>query len=151
LDQNFEKETEIRAVNLESEDADFSFTYTNEANAKAEFDFTQKYLYEPNASILKAGAFNVLAERYKLKKLAPNTHLYSSEEPHANFPGRCIAIEKTGKPQKGFCQSANVVSRSFPLKPAEIRKKYKIKEGDKFLYACSLADNKKVFVLGNKI
>jgi len=122
---------------------------SDEMDAQLSYSEPEKYLYEPNAAILKSGGFKSLALKFDLKKLSKNTHLYTSKQLLLNFPGRIIEVEKVGKAEKKFLNRANVVSRNFPLKPEEIRKRYGIKEGKvHFLYACSLFTGKKVFIGG---
>lgn len=123
------KDTTITCVNLESDEPEFSFDINEEKNATSEFSETLKFLYIPNNSILKAGAFNCIAEKYGLKKLHPNTHFYTSENKIENFPGRILQVEKIdGKDLKKNDQF-NIISKNYPLKPDEIKKKYKLKDG----------------------
>ncbi|WP_028122811.1 class I SAM-dependent methyltransferase [Epilithonimonas tenax] len=123
------KDTTITCVNLESGEPEFSFDINEEKNATSEFSETLKFLYIPNNSILKAGAFNRIAEKYGLKKLHPNTHFYTSENKIENFPGRILQVEKIdGKDLKKNDQF-NIISKNYPLKPDEIKKKYKLKDG----------------------
>ena len=84
----------IHCINLTSKEKQ-TFTFTREEELEAECLYTKepgKYLYEPNASILKAGAFRSIASRYKVKKLHPNSHLYTSDLWIENFPGRSFQI-----------------------------------------------------------
>lgn len=97
------------------------------------------YLYEPNSSVQKLNFSSELCETFHgLKKLAPNTSLYWSREYFCDFPGRKLLIEEL--PNRKRLQQLggshlNVATRNFPLRPEEIRKKYKLKEGeDLFLY-----------------
>ena len=116
------------------------------------------YLYEPNASVLKAGAFKSLATRFALAKLAPSTHLYTSETPVAGFPGRCFKVtavhefNKQGlKTLSTTCPKANIATRNFPLSPEELRKKLRIADGgDDYIFATTLMDKRRVMVVGRK-
>lgn len=132
--KNQETRTEIQDVkitcaNLESDEPKFSFFINEEKIAKSEFSETLNFLYIPNNSILKAGAFNIIAQKFGLKKLHPNTHFYTSENKIENFPGRVLQIEKIdGKDLKKNDQF-NIISKNYPLKPDEIKKKYKLKDG----------------------
>tara|TARA_R110002096_G_scaffold72174_8_gene172269 strand:+ start:3347 stop:4513 length:1167 start_codon:yes stop_codon:yes gene_type:complete len=150
LEKGFEGEPQIEAMNLNKNDkSSFIFKFSDEIAAQISYSAPQKYLYEPNAAILKSGGFKSLAVKLKLEKLSENTHLYTSENRVTEFPGRVVEIEKIGKPEKKFMTFANVVSRNFPMSPADIRKKYSIREGQKeFLYACTLTGKKKVFIGG---
>lgn len=153
LEKDSKSEPNITCVNLKKEnDKYFEFTFQEERTTSIEFSDIETYLYEPNASIMKAGPFKSIASQLELKKLATNTHLYTSETLLKNFPGRTLNVLDHGKPQKGFTKQANVVSRNFPLTPEQIKKKYKIKDGgNQFLYACSLEDGSKSFVVGELV
>lgn len=118
-----------------------------------------RYLYEPNASILKAGAFNVVANRYQIKKLHRNSHLYTSDMVVADFPGRVFRIEKVFAPHKeqirqllSETKKANITVRNFPMSVADIRKKTGLKEGgNSYLFATTLADDRRVWIVSQKL
>ena len=134
---------EITAVNLRTASEErFSFYPQQEANAKVTYADPLGYLYEPNAAVMKAGAFKLIAQRFRLNKLHPNTHLYTSDQLVTDFPGRtfrCRAIEPYRKkairkhlPER----KANIATRNFPDSVAAIRKKLGIQEGgDTYLFA----------------
>jgi hypothetical protein len=94
-----------------------------------------KYLYEPNAAILKAGLQDALAQSFGLLKLHPFTQLYTAEGHYQDFPGRVLRIEhycaygKQVYSELKKLEKAEVVSRNFPMTVQEIRKKFKIKDG----------------------
>ena len=93
----------------------------------------EQYIYEPNAAIIKAGAFRLIGERYGLQKLDTNTHLYTSATLLPDFPGRIWqVVEDIKEPKKQLDKSArySILSRNYPLSPEEIRKKYKLRDGD---------------------
>lgn len=94
----------------------------------------QQYIYEPNAAIIKAGAYRLIAEQYELHKLDTNTHLYTSDRHMAGFPGRIWQVidAEIKEPKKQLDKSArySILSRNYPLSPDEIRKKYKLRDGD---------------------
>jgi len=121
--------TTIKSINLESGEPEFSFNFNNEKSAKSEFSESLSYLYIPNNSILKAGAFNIISEKFGLKKLHPNTHFYTSEHKIENFPGRVLEIEKIDAKDLKKGEKYNIVSKNYPLKPDEIKKKYKLIDG----------------------
>lgn len=126
--------TTIKCVNLESTEPEFSFDFDGEKSAKSKFSKSLNFLYIPNNSILKAGAFNIISEKFGLQKLHPNTHLYTSENKIENFPGRVLRIEKTDPKLLKKENKFNIISKNYPLKPEEIRKKYKLKDGgDRYL------------------
>ena len=129
----------------------FSFTLEEERNASCEYaDRLGKYLYEPGAALLKAGPYRLLASRYGVKKLHPNSHLYTSDT-LMDFPGRSFQIEAVSgfgkKELKAFLQGigkANLTVRNFPSSVAELRKKLKVKEGgDIYLFATTLKEGEK--------
>lgn len=121
--------TTIKCINLESNEAEFSFNFNDEKSAKSEFSEILNFLYIPNNSILKAGAFNIISEKFGLKKLHPNTHFYTSEHNIENFPGRVLQIEKIEAKDLKKGERYNIVSKNYPLKPEQIKKKYKLNDG----------------------
>ncbi len=153
LHKDKEQETKINCINLLDEGMeDFQFDYQTEKVSEVSYSKPLNYLYEPNVAIYKAGAFKSIAKKFGLKKLAPNTHLYTSNEKIENFPGRNLKIMAVDKPKKGSQLSASIVSRNFPQTADEIRAKYKISESkDHFLYACRLQDNSKVFIHAERL
>ena len=153
LEYGFEEIPKIKCVNLQKESAQlFEFDFQGERSTSNTLGEVERYLYEPNASILKAGAFKTLGQKFELTKLANNTHLYTSTNLISNFPGRILKILEVSKPKKGLTQQANVVCRNFGLKPDQLKKRYKIKDGGKqFLYAFSLEDESKCFVVGELV
>lgn len=87
------------------------------------------YIYEPNAAIIKSGAFKLIGERYGLCKMGVNTHLYLSKDHVAHFPGRVWKIiEPNVKDVKGI--NANVMTRNYPMTADQLRKKLKVKDSD---------------------
>lgn len=149
LDKNNSAEPTIYAVDYnKSGKNEFVFKRSEERSTIAPLSDVQIYLYEPNASILKAGAFNTIAERFELFKLAKNTHLYTSEEAILDFPGRKLKVLRIEKAKKGLVKRANVVNRNSGMSVDQIRKKYKIAEGgEQYLYACRLENEKRIFIL----
>ena len=95
------------------------------------------FLYEPNASIMKAGCFDALLDSYdSLVKIAPNSHLFISDKEIPDFPGRSFSIAKTTTMNKKELRtslsgitSANIATRNFPLSVEELRKRLKLKDG----------------------
>ena len=160
LDRHASGGTEITAVNLAAQGNEiFTFTRHEEETATPAYaNEVETYLYEPNASVLKAGAFKSLATRFALAKLAPSTHLYTSKTPVAGFPGRCFKVtavhefNKQGlKALSTTCPKANIATRNFPLSPEELRKKLRIADGgDDYIFATTLMDKRKVMVVGRK-
>ncbi len=126
-DQN--NDVKINCINLESTHPDFSFSYNDERTAVAEFAEPLKFLYLPNNSVLKSGAFNTVAKRFRLFKLHPNTHFYTSEELSKDFPGRIMKVEVLEPKMIKKGEKYNIISKNYPLSPDEIKKKYKISDG----------------------
>lgn len=128
LDFRFKEESAIHAVNLTPDGEEtFIFHFSEEEQAQVKYADAQKYLLLPNASILKAGAFRSVADRFGLEKISPNTHLYTSDHPVVDFPGRQFEI--LDEPVSPALKKANVITRNYPLTPQQILKKYKLKEG----------------------
>lgn len=126
------KETEkilCRCVNLETEEPPFEFYFGEEEQGTAEFSEPKSYLYIPNNAVLKSGAFNLISEQFYLKKLHPNTHLYTSDVEVTNFPGRKLMAEIIEPKALKKGEAYNIISKNHPLKPEEIKKKYKLKDG----------------------
>lgn len=120
---------EIKCINLESKESVFASNFEDENNSRIEFSEPLKYLYIPNNSILKAGFFNGVAEKFNIKKLHPNTHLYTSNEKIIDFPGRVLEITEINSKDLKKGEQYNIISKNYPLKPEEIKKKYKLKDG----------------------
>ena len=149
---NFESEATITAINKNGKDTNFSFRLSEERSAENRYSDPLEFLYEPNASLLKGGAFKILGVAFDLHKIHPNTHLFTSSTFNSQFPGRVFRIESIVKSNDRKLseifegQRANIFTRNYPLTVDEIRKKYLLKDGgDKFLIACS--GMKKKFLL----
>lgn len=132
----------------------FSFTLSEEKNAACTWaEEVEDYLYEPGASLLKAGPYRLLSERYGVRKLQANSHLYTSFH-EVDFPGRrfrVLEVSDFGKKNlKQFLQGiekANLTVRNFPTSVVELRKKLKLKEGgDLYLFATTLHGGQKVLI-----
>ena len=133
------------------------YTFTQEQERTSDCPLTSEvnaYIYEPNASILKAGAYRSLTQAYPVQKLHVSSHLYTSEHFIEDFPGRRFRVEGVSgfgkKELKTFLQGmekANLTIRNFPSSVAELRKRLKLKEGgDDYLFATTLADESKVII-----
>ncbi|MEY8760806.1 class I SAM-dependent methyltransferase [Chryseobacterium tongliaoense] len=121
-------------VNLESGEQDFTFRFGDEENAKTEYSEPERFIYIPNHTILKAGVFNLISEKTGVKKLHPNTHIYTLNEKISDFPGRIIEMEEVDSKQIKKKEQFNIISKNYPLKPEEIKKKYGLKDGgEKYL------------------
>jgi hypothetical protein len=117
-----------------------------------------QYFYEPNASLMKAGCFSVLSERYGARMLSKNSHLFVSREPIAVFPGRSFRIivvssfnKKELKRHLSGITKANIATRNFPLSVAELRKRLKLKDGSEtYIFATTLSDESHVLMITEK-
>ena len=117
-----------------------------------------QYLYEPNASLMKAGCFGVLSGRYDARMLSKNSHLFVSMEPIEDFPGRSFRIiaissfnKKELKRHLSGITKANIATRNFPLSVAELRKRLKLKDGgETYIFATTLSDESHVLMITEK-
>jgi hypothetical protein len=146
----------IKTINFTKSGTEtFDFNW-NEA-ATANYSLPQKYLYEPNAAILKSGAFDLISEKLKVNKLHKNTHLYTSET-LVDFPGRSFLIEKAVLYSKSEMRAAltfkkaNIATRNFPESVETLRKKWKIADGgDVYLFFETNLEDKKQMLICSKI
>lgn len=152
LDRDFTGEPRIIAATLNEKEKEFCFetaesdvhvTFTNELS-------NFKYLYEPDAALLKSGAFNLITVRYQLVKLHPQTQLYAGNEVNSNFPGRIFELKAqftATELKKETNLTGNVIVRNYPAKPEELVKKYKIKsDHNQFLIFTKLANGNNVIL-----
>ncbi|APQ18478.1 THUMP-like domain-containing protein [Maribacter hydrothermalis] len=136
LKKNYTKEALIKTVNFKNDiEQKFEFKISQEKVTTSTYSLPKTYLYEPNASILKSGAFNLVGKHYNLEKLHPNSHLYTSND-LIEFPGRVFKIlQEMDYSKKSFKKmgiiKANISTRNFPDSVATIRKKLKLKDGGK--------------------
>lgn len=112
------------------------------------------YLYEAGPAFLKTGLHGQIGENYGLQKLHPHTHLYTSDKLIKAFPGRIFAVKGVLKAsaQSVPFKKANLTIRNFPETVTNLRKKLKLREGGSdYLFACTLQDESKALIHGNKI
>jgi hypothetical protein len=149
----------IHAVNLKKEALE-----KLEANRKEEQDQVARYgnvsnfLYEPNASVLKAGFFNLVSTRLKIQKLAKNSHLYTSEKLISGFPGRSFEVldivpYKTKLLKKRLeKKKINISTRNFPSLVGDLISKFKIVEGgEEFVFFTQQNNNDKIVIFTKKV
>lgn len=148
----------IHAVNILHEgNNQFSFTRSEEKSALcAMADCICEYIYEPNAAIIKAGAFRLVSERYQLHKLDHNTHLYTADQLIEDFPGRVWKV--TAQPIKNQrdiavlgIQRAAILTRNYPLTPEQLRKKFKLQESDSYFLIGARIANKPILLLTKRV
>lgn len=112
------------------------------------------WIYEPNAAILKAGAYKLVGERFGLQKLDPNTHLYISDRLVEHFPGRVWRIKEAPfqlSPKGARDQQANVLCRNYPLTPEQLKKKLHLRDGGTaYVIGCRVA-GKPVVLLAERV
>jgi hypothetical protein len=147
----------MHAVNIRGMQTDrFFFSPENEQQAQLTIaaDIHQ-YIYEPNAAIIKAGAYRLVGERYELQKLDTNTHLYTSDSFLSGFPGRVWEVieAEVKEPKKQLDTKAkySILSRNYPLSPEDIRKKYKLKDGDDRYLLAARHQGKPRLILATRI
>ena len=146
----------ITAIDLAEPEKAFLFTREEESlSAKRSVSETVctlsaaggLYLYEPSASILKAGAYKLVAQRFGLHKLDVNTHLYASDTRIENFPGRVWKCLSKIENQKSKIENANVLVRNYPLTPEQLKKKLRVKDGgDLYIIGCRVAGKPTLFL-----
>lgn len=155
LKSNASEQPRIKTVNFskaKKEIFDFEWAHT----ASATYGLPQKYLYEPNAAILKSGAFDLISEKLKLKKLHKSTHLYTSKT-LIDFPGRSFLIEKVvpyskAEMKEANFKKANITTRNFPESVATLRKKWKIADGGGiYLFFVKNIENEKQMIVCSKV
>lgn len=128
---------QITTIDLAQKDQAFVFTREEEQHCGLDIRDGKlaNYLYEPNAAILKAGAYKLVAQRFGLHKLDVNTHLYTSLQFIENFPGRVWRIT-----EKQNLKQANVLTRNYPLTPEQLKKKLHLRDGGTaFVIGCRVA------------
>jgi 16S rRNA G966 N2-methylase RsmD len=153
---------EIEAINILANQNNqiLKGTKLNEENTIVAHSAPQKYIYEPNTSIMKAGFFKIVAQVYSLSKLHPNTHLYTSNVLRQDFQGRIFEVVEVLQgnvalkdiqqllPQR----KANIAVRNYPLTVEQIRKQTKIQEGGiEWILGMTLYDESKALILAKRI
>ncbi len=135
-----------------------SFYKEEEAQTAPSIGQPARYLYEPNVALLKAGAFKLPCSRYGLQKIAPHSHLYTSEVFQADFIGRSFEVLAVCKLDKKAIapfisnNQANITIRNFPLTVKQIREKLKIQEGgNTYLFATTDAQGQKIVIVCQKV
>ncbi|MCP1382684.1 class I SAM-dependent methyltransferase [Runella salmonicolor] len=150
----------IKTINFKNDGSQqiFDFYWSEESDTVVEFSTPLRYIYEPNAAILKAGAFKTVAAKYQIAKIAPHSHLYTSERLVRLFPGRTFELIATVKADNKALtpyltsEKANLTLRNFPGTTDELRKKLKLKDGgDVYLLATTLANADKRLLVCRKV
>jgi len=160
--RGYDGNASIESITITGEDslATFRFNIEEERKAtpRAAIPAEYSWLYEPYPSVLKTGAFNVLATRYALEKMSANSHLYHSNERVDSFPGRIFHIKKIVPfNKKGIKEittlldKAEITTRNFPLSPEQLMSKLKIKSGgEKRIFATRTVNDKAILIITNQ-
>lgn len=158
LKKGYDQEIMLKTVNFKKDTIEeFNFTFHNSELEETKYSLPLKYLYEPNAAILKAGGFKEITQKFDVKKLHRHSHLYTSED-LVKFPGRTFIIDKVIPYNKKEIKKnipdkkANITVRNFPKTVAQIRKETKIKDGGNlFLFLTTIENNSKVMIISYKV
>lgn len=158
-----ESELKVYCANLSTaSDTSSLFVYTPGSSApvaNSTFNIQHStFLHEPNASIMKAGCFDELAAAYGVSPVSRNSHLFLSDEPVEDFPGRSFVVGRVTTMNKGELrkalvgiEKANIATRNFPLTVAELRKRLKIKDGgDVYIFATTTAEGEHLLLISRK-
>jgi hypothetical protein len=156
LNEGFSGEVKLITVNLKKSEQE---VYSNVFGDNAESSFSQPliFLYEPNAAIMKSGLFDSVGKDFKVQKLHPHTHLYTSEE-LVDFPGRRFKINKLLPYKKKLMKrelglkKANISTRNFPESVENLKKQFKIKDGgENYLFFTTTEDGDKILLICEKV
>lgn len=157
LEKGYRGGIQIKTVNLVNSGREvFHFPFYREPMAISTYSLPLNYLYEPNAAILKSGAFRTVSERFGIPKLHEHSHLYTHTHP-IDFPGRRFKIETvTAYNKKAILAlriaKANITVRNFPVPVSEIRKKFKIKDGGEvYLFFTTNREGEKITLKCTKV
>ena len=156
LEKNYTQQIDIKTINSNKiKNQCFNFDLSSEVSAT--YSEPKKYLFEPNAAILKSGAFNQISEQLKIDKLHQHSHIYTSDK-LIDFPGRKFEIKhKISYDKKQLkklipSQTANITTRNFPETVAQIRKKTGLKDGgNQFLFFTTDCNQKHIVLICNKV
>lgn len=156
LKKNYSEDKRIFTCNINNSGLQlFDFIRLEEENCELLIaSEIKKYIYEPNASIMKAGAFKSISNKYGVRKLNVNSHLYTSDVLITEFPGRVFEVLSIGSLGKNTLpvtlngiKKANVAVRNYPLKPDDIKSKIKIKDGGSdYIFATTAHDGKRIVI-----
>jgi len=156
LEKNYTQEIDIKSINFNKLNSQY-FNFNLFEESLATFSKPKKFLYEPNAAILKSGGFNQVSEHFKIDKLHQHSHLYTSEN-LIEFPGRVFKITQiTAYNKKELTKliptkKANITTRNFPETVTQIRKKIKFNEGgNQYLFFTTDLNNKHIVLICAKV
>lgn len=156
IEKEYSGQPTLKTVNLTKSKTELFDFIWEEYLSKATLGKPEKYIYEPNAAIMKSGGFDEVAHFFKLKKLHPHSHLYTSNE-LINFCGRVFELQQTILyNKKNMMQlalsKANITTRNFPETVETLRKKWKIKDGGEvYCFFTTDEENQKIVLLCKKL
>ena len=159
IERGFSGHPTVHCANLLTAQPTLSFTFDQEHNSPLRLaEVPMRYLYEPNAALMKAGGYKWVAAHYGLLKLHRNSHLYTSDTLLPDFAGRVFEVEdwavfnhKVKNVLLADVSRANVAVRNFPLSVEELRKTLKINDGGEYyLFATTLRDERKILIKTKK-
>ncbi len=157
LERGYNDEPTLKAVNLNTNQPDFKFKISTENNTKVSYSIPSEYLYEPNAAVLKAGAFKYIASKFDVKKLAQHTHLYTATKQIKDFPGKIYRIKQVLPYHKKKLrpllngQKANVKTRNFAESIPRLKKEFNISDGGTMFFFFTKTEQKKWVLICEKI
>lgn len=153
----------IHSCNIENADPqnisghnNVSFKMSEEEQAQAQYTSNvEKYLYEPGKAVIKSGAYKLLSQKYCCNKLAPSTHLYTSDELKEDFPGKTFVVEEVVPFNKKALKEvasrhphADITARNFPIDTNALKKLSGIKDGgSRHIFAVTLTNGEKVLII----
>ncbi|GLB50195.1 THUMP-like domain-containing protein [Neptunitalea lumnitzerae] len=158
LKKGYEGRVQIITANIQADGLQkFTYDFAEEQDVVASYAEPLTFLYEPNAAIMKSGAFKTIGKQYGVAKLHAHSHLYTSTE-LLDFPGRRFEIKEVIPYQKKIVKQklqnakANIATRNFPDKPEVFKKQFKIKDGGEvYIFLTTDIRNKKVVLVTNKV
>ena len=156
LEKNYTNKIEVICANINKTQTD-QFVFEHGNTNPPNYSLPKKYVYEPNAAIMKSGGFDEITLQFSLEKLHQHSHLYTSDK-RIDFPGRVFEIDNWVEYHKQNMKSllenkiANITTRNFPETVEHIRKKWKIKEGgNRYCFFTTDLNNNKIVLLCNKL
>ncbi len=149
---------EVSCIDTGRPETLFSYDPENEPLLPLPIGEPEMYLFEPNASIRKAGPWRSICHAFGLRMLHPNSHLFTASQQVNNFPGRIFRIEqifpyKKDKIRQALAgNSAQLVFYNFPVKAQEVTKALQIKSGEpKYLFFTSSTKHRSLVVLAERV
>ena len=142
-----------------NDDSIFSYAFADEISFISSIPALPRFLYEPNASVMKAGCFNLISQRFGVSQPDANSHLFLSDHEIEGFPGRGFVVDTVSSMNKhglkealAGVSKANIAVRNFPLSVAELRKRLKLKDGgDVYVFATTDANKGHLLMVCRKI